>query len=51
VIVTGKASLTTAVVTKYWASAPPVTDLHLIVVPDLVVESRTDRRRKPTLLH
>ncbi len=37
VIVTGKASLTTAVVTKYWASAPPVTDLHLIVVPDLVV--------------
>jgi len=36
VIVTGKATLTAVMVTKYWSSAPPVTDLHLIVVPDLI---------------
>lgn len=36
VIVTGKASLTAVKVTKYWGSAPPVTDLHLIEVPDVV---------------
>ena len=35
VIVTGKASLTAVMVTKYWGSTPPVTDLHLIEVPDL----------------
>jgi hypothetical protein len=35
VIVTGKASQAAAAVTKYWGSAPPVTDLHLIEVPDL----------------
>jgi superfamily II DNA/RNA helicase len=36
VIVTGKATLTAAMVTKYWGSTPPVTDLHLIVAPDLI---------------
>lgn len=35
VIVTGKASLTAVMVTKYWGSTPPVTDLHLIEVPNL----------------
>ena len=35
VIVTGKASLTAVMVTKYWGSTPPVTDLHLIEVPSL----------------
>jgi hypothetical protein len=35
-IVTGKASRTATTVTKYWGTAPPVTDLHVIVVPDLV---------------
>jgi superfamily II DNA/RNA helicase len=36
VIVTAKASLTAVAVTKHWRSAPPVTDLHLIEVPDLI---------------
>jgi hypothetical protein len=36
VIVTGKASLTTAAITEHWGSAPPVTDLHLVEVPRLI---------------
>ena len=36
VIVTGKASLTTAAITKHWGSAPPVTDLHLVEAPRLI---------------
>jgi superfamily II DNA/RNA helicase len=36
VIVTGRASLTTAAITQNWGSAPPVTDLHLLEVPSLI---------------
>jgi superfamily II DNA/RNA helicase len=35
VIVTGRASLTTAMVSKHWGSAPPVTDLHVVEVPGI----------------
>jgi hypothetical protein len=45
-IVTGKATLTAAMVTKYWGSAPPVTDLHVIVVPDLIDVMNLCRRSK-----